>query len=210
MHVHVWLSWVVLGLLGSVAQAGTVRIETEVPIEVTLKGLPVAKSYSAGVVSLSNVDAGEHELQVWRDGKAEAVRLTVPEQGEVRLLVGAANLSVVDASGVTVADGPAPTVVVSVDDAGQRFALVVDGERQGLVLAGSPLELADLAPGVHAIEVRSDDHLTIWARGQLELRPGDAIAVKLYRGRMPEVFGRAGAWSVPQPQRADQGPPTTP
>lgn len=177
-----------------VGWAGTVNIETEVPIEVTMKGMPVAKSYSAGTVSLESVEPGQHELQVWRQGKAAAVVVEVPETGAVRLLVGADSLSVVGEDGTALAAGPAPKLTVQVDEAGQRFFLVIDGEPAGLVLAGTPLELGTLAAGPHAIEVRSEDRLTVWARGTLELRAGDAIVMKLHHGRMPEVFGRAGAW----------------
>lgn len=190
----------VLGLTGmvvassSVAWAGTVNIETEVPIEVTMKGMPVAKSYSAGTVSLESVEPGQHELQVWREGKAASVVVEVPETGSVRLLVGADSLSVVGEDGSAPATGPAPKLTVQVDEAGQRFFLVIDGKPVGLVLAGTPLELGSLASGRHAVEVRSDDRLTVWARGTLELRPGDAIVMKLHHGRMPEVFGRTGAW----------------
>ncbi len=186
-----------LGLLVGAAlpaRAGTVRIETEVPIEVTMKGMPVAKSYAAGTVTLDEVEPGEHELQVWREGKPAPVLVPVPEEGVVRLLVGADSLSVADAAGAALADAPAPRLSIQAPEAGQRFFLLIDGAPAGAVLAGSPLELATLGPGPHAVEVRSEDRLTVWARGVVELQPGDALVMKLHHGRMPEVFGRAGAW----------------
>ena len=49
-------------------------------------------------------------------------------------------------------------------------------------------------PGVHALEVRSADNLTVWARGELELTAGQSVVISLEAGRPLDVQGNAGVW----------------
>ena len=173
------------------AQAGTVRVETTVATEVRMAGIPVVKTYSAGTVSLPDVAPGLHDFEVYRFGKARSISVEVPETGTVRLMVGEDTLS---------SDTPPPVESTTVPivrlkaTAGQRFSILVDGKRSALLHADRPLMFDALAPGTHALEVRSIDNLTVWTRGTLDLQPGDELELVIAEGRLPEVFGRAEAW----------------
>jgi hypothetical protein len=173
------------------AGAGILRIQASVPCEVGLQGVTLAKTYTAGEVIIAEVPPGEHELEVWREGRAQAVRVELPEQGEVRLLVGADAISVTGAAGEP--SGPAAQVRIE-GPADQRFSIVLDGRPVGVVGPGAPLQLPALAAGAHLLQIRSADQLIVWAQGTLTVQPGDALVVKVQEGRMPEVFGRPGAW----------------
>ena len=173
------------------AQAGTVRVETTVATEVRMAGIPIVKTYSAGTVSLPDIAPGLHDFEVYRYGKARSISVEVPETGTVRLMVGEDTLTT---------DTPPPPASTNAPEvrmkasAGQRFSILVDGKRSALLHADRPLMFDQLAPGSHTVEVRSIDNLTIWARGTLDLQPGDELELLIAEGRLPEVFGRAEAW----------------
>lgn len=174
-----------------VASAGTVRVETTVATEVRMAGVPVVKTYSAGTVSLPDVEAGQHAFEVFRFGKARSITVDVPETGTVRLMVGEESLT----TDTPPADPSANAPVVRLKaTTGQRFSILVDGKRSALLHADRPLMFDHLPPGAHELEVRSIDNLTIWARGTLDLQPGDELELIVAEGRLPEVFGRAEAW----------------
>jgi hypothetical protein len=64
--------------------------------------------------------------------------------------------------------------------------------------------LSELGPGTHSVEIRTEDNLVIWARGVVELKPGDQIVLMLSEGRPVTANGRTGAW------RATAGTPPPP
>jgi hypothetical protein len=173
------------------ATAGTIRVETTVATEVRMAGIPVVKTYGPGTVSLPDVPPGLHDFEVFRFGKPRSVSVEVPQTGTVRLLVGEDTLT----TDTPPPDDSANAPVVRLTAApGQRFSILVDGKRTALLHAERPLLLDQLPPGDHALEVRSIDNTTVWARGTLDLLPGDDLRLTIAEGRLPEVFGRAEAW----------------
>ena len=112
-----------------------------------------------------------------------------------RLLIGDDTLSLDAAPDRADAaeEGAPPRVELRAAE-GEQFSLIVDGERVAVFSSAQPLVLETLAPGDHAIEIRSADQTVVWLRGTLELRPADALVISVTEGRMAEVFGRAGAF----------------
>lgn len=185
------LTAAVTALLLHTAFAGTVRVETTVATEVQLEGLPVVKTYGPGTVSLPDVAAGVHAFEVFRYGKARSITVEVPAEGTVLMLIGEDSLTTNTPPAADATDRP----VVRFEAApGDRFSVVVDGKRIALVQPGQPVLLDALGIGPHDLEVRSMDNVTVWARGALDLQPGDDLRLVLAEGRMPEIFGRPEAW----------------
>lgn len=181
----------VLVLLG-LARAGTVLIDTATPVDIRLDNQPVMRTFGAAKVSLPDIAAGERVFVVYREGKPQRVTVDVPEKGTVRLLVGETSLSTDRPPEEQVSEEP-PVLELKAA-AQQDFSVVVDGRRLAVLVAGHPLRLAELGVGTHELELRSADLLTIWARGTLDLQPGDELSMSIAEGRDVEFFGRAGAW----------------
>jgi hypothetical protein len=180
--------------LSALARGGAVRVEASVATEVLLESVPVVRTYGPGTVTLPELPAGQHSFEVFRGGRAELITVDVPDQGEVRLLIGEAALTT-DAAPTAPDPAVGPRVLLKAV-AGQRFGLVIDGKRAGELHPEQPLRLDSLKAGVHKVELRSVDHLTVWARGELDLRAGDDLAITVQEGKLPEAFGRAGAWTA--------------
>lgn len=175
------------------ALAGDVLVVTAVPVEVELNGLPVVRTDAAGEVTLRDVEGGEREFVVNRGDRREPISVTVPELGQVRLDIGRESTTT-DSPGQARRPDAGPPVVAVVAAAGQRFSLLVDGERVGIATPHAPLVLDALAVGDHTVQVRSEDNLTIWARGVIQLQPGDRIELACEEGRMVRPSGREGVW----------------
>lgn len=175
------------------AHAGDVLVVTAVPVEVELNGLPVVRTDAAGEVTLRDVQSGERTFIVNRGDRREPVAIKVPEVGQVRLEVGRDEAKT-DSPGDAKPPDAGPPVVAIVAATGQRFSLLIDGESMGVAAADAPLLLDALAPGEHQVEVRSEDRLTIWAKGVIRLQPGDRIELACEEGRMVRASGRDGAW----------------
>jgi hypothetical protein len=178
-------------LLVAAAQAGTVLVSTTVPVEVRLDTVPVVQTFGASDVTLPNVEAGRKVFTVYRDGKALPIEVMVPDEGTVRIRVGAESLDT-DTPAAPVKEG-APTLELRAVN-GQKFGVVLDGKRTAVVSFHQALKLETLGIGEHTLEVRTPDNLTVWLKGTLDLEKGDAIVMTLEEGRMAEVFGRSQAW----------------
>ena len=189
------LSLLLAASWGSAAHAGTVVVQTTVATEVSLDGLPVVRTYGPGTVSLPDIPAGEQRFTVFRDGRGLPVTVRVPESGRVRLMVGQQEVTT-DTPPPAPADAGPPPVLELRGKAGQRFSVILDGERLAVLGPDRPLRLETLEAGPHRIEFRSPDNLTIWARGSLDLRPGDDVALSVAEGLPVEAFGRADAWQA--------------
>jgi len=140
---------------------------------------------------LPDVAAGLHEFEVFRYGKSRSIQIEVPKAGTVRLLVGEDTLTTDTPPPVDTTN--TPTVHLSALT-GERFSIIVDGSRVALLHDDQPLLLDSLGVGNHRLEIRSVDNLTVWARGTLQLQPGDDLRLTVSEGRLPEVFGRPEAW----------------
>ena len=180
-------------LLAGIAHAGTVLVDTSTAIEVRLENQPVMRTFGAAKVSLPDIAGGQRTFVVYREGKPTRITVEVPAEGTVRLLVGETSLSS-DQAVQPEQPSAAPPVVELRAATQQEFAVVLDGQRYAVLEAGHPLRLTDLATGSHALELRSADLLTIWARGTLHLQPGDDLVLSIAEGRDVEFFGRPEAW----------------
>jgi hypothetical protein len=178
-------------LFVAAAQAGTVLVSTTVPVEVRLDTVPVVQTFGASDVTLPNVEAGRKVFTVYRDGKAQPIEVMVPDEGTVRIRVGAESLDT-DTPAANVKEG-APTLELRAVN-GQKFGVVLDGKRTAVVSFHQALKLETLGIGEHTLEVRTPDNLTVWLKGTLDLEKGDEIVMTLEEGRMAEVFGRSQAW----------------
>ena len=178
-------------LLVATAHAGTVLVSTTVPVEVRLDTVPVVQTFGASDVTLPNVEAGRKVFTVYRDGKALPIEVMVPDEGTVRIRVGAESLDT-DTPATTAKEG-VPTLELRAVN-GQKFGVVLDGKRTAIVSFHQALKLETLGVGEHTLEVRTPDNLTVWLKGTLDLEKGDEIVMTLEEGRMAEVFGRSQAW----------------
>jgi len=177
--------------LSTVAHAGELVIDTQVPVEVFVDDLPQVRLYHAGQARIE-VSAGRHRLSVYRGAEPEVLLADFVEEGDVVLYVGATTLSL----GTSAPPPPTPPGPASVEfraPPGPGAQVHVGGERR-LLTAQAPQVLEGLEPGTLELEVRSADGAFVWARGELELVSGDALVVVLPEGRPPEVFGRPDAW----------------
>lgn len=184
-----------VALAAPVAQAGTVVVQTTVAVEVQLDGLPVLNTYGPGTVSLPDVPAGSRAFTVYRGGTGHPVEVQVPDVGRVRLMVGADEISTDTPPPVDDSAGPPPVLELR-GKKGQRFSVILDGKRVAVLGPDRPLRLEELGVGSHRLELRSPDNLTIWARGTVDLRLGDDLALSIAEGRPVEAFGRPEAWQA--------------
>jgi hypothetical protein len=178
-------------LLAALAYAGTVLVSTTVPIEVRLDQVPVVETFGASDVTLPNVEAGRKVFTVYRAGKALPIEVMVPEDGVVRIRVGAESLDT-DRPAIVAKEGE-PTLELRAVN-GQKFGVVLDGKRTAIVSYHQALKLETLGAGEHTLEVRTPDNLTVWLKGTLDLQKGDELVMTLQEGKMAEVFGRSQAW----------------
>jgi hypothetical protein len=189
------LPLLLVATFGATAHAGTVVVQTTVATEVSLDGLPVVRTYGPGTVSLPDIPAGDQRFTVFRDGHGLPVTVAVPETGRVRLMVGQQEITTDTPPPPAASEGPPPVLELR-GKAGQRFSVILDGERLAVLGPDRPLRLESVAAGAHTVEFRSPDNLTIWARGSLELRAGDDVALSIAEGRPVEAFGRTDAWQA--------------
>jgi hypothetical protein len=184
-----------LALQASPARAGDLLLKTTEPVRVELNGVPVARALAAGEITLTDVEPGTLRFEVVRgDGRRQPVDVEMPVAGTVTLSVDAVSASTDSPAPADEAAGP-PQVTIRAA-AGQRFLVMLDGEPAGTATDEAPLVLAAPSVGAHALQIRSVDRLTIWARGELELVEGDVIELLVEEGRLVRPSGREGAWNA--------------
>ncbi|MEL6342589.1 MAG: hypothetical protein AAFV53_05615 [Myxococcota bacterium] len=182
--------------LSSLVFAGTVELQTTLPIDVRLDGTDAARTYGASTVQLTDVAAGEHTLTVFRAGVPEDLTVQVPTTGVVTVFISADALRLA-APVITIApERTEPPKVVFQARGGDSFLVRIDGDDGQLLAPGVELKLDDLPAGPHALEITRPDQLVVWVRGTLTLQPGDQLQVLVEEGRMIQVFGRQGAWKA--------------
>lgn len=177
------------------ARAGDVLVVTSVPVQVELNGAPVVRTAAAGEVTLRDVEAGERTFVIKRAGSEANVAVRVPAAGAARIDISADAVET-DSPAAVKPVYAAPPVVVFRAAAGQRFSIVVAGARLGVAAGDAPLVLEGLGSGQHEVQIRSEDHLTIWSRGVLSLQAGDRLELECEEGRMVRAAGRDGAWKT--------------
>ena len=96
-----------------------------------------------------------------------------------------------ETASLTAKDAP-PPVVIFRPIGGQTFSIILGGKTRTTITEDTIID--HWGPGIHPLEVRSADNLTIWARGELELTAGQSLVINLEAGRPLDVQGAAGAW----------------
>lgn len=177
------------------AHAGDLLLKTTEPVSVELNGLPVARALAPGEVTLSDVEPGTLRFVVVRgDGRRQPVGVKMPVAGTVTLEVDATTVVTDSPAPLDDASGPPKLTIRAAP--GQRFGVLVDGARSGVAAPDAPLVLDALDIGAHTIQIRSEDHLTIWAKGEADLQPGDVLELYVEEGRLVRPTGREGAWKA--------------
>ena len=179
-----------LTLFAVSALAGSLVIDCEVPVDISIDQVLQARLYSAGRVVLP-LSTGAHELVVFVAGEGTTVPLQVPASGDVRVSVGRNGVTSPTSTVATDA-GPMHLELRSV--AREDVIVVVGTERYPLPRGGS-LGF-DLEAGRHHFGVRNGAGTVIWSDGALELAAGGDVVVHIADGRPPEIIG-PGATFVP-------------
>jgi hypothetical protein len=172
--------------LAAPALAGTVTLETDTALAIERGGVTIARASGPGQLTLGEFPAGDTQLRITRDGMPPLdTRLNVKSSGATHLKFKDNTLSQTDGS-LLQTDAPLPTLVLR-PAAEQQFVVLID-DTPGLTIKAEHIQSA-LQAGPHAIEVRSADRLTIWARGRLDLKPGATVVFDIEEGRAPIVTG---------------------
>jgi hypothetical protein len=178
--------WIPLLLCGF-AQAGSLFVHAEVAADLRRGDELLLSTFGPTEVWLSNLPEGPHLITVMRGTQPEAVELTLPKDGDLRLSITSTGSKVEPQPPRSAQE---PNTWLHVDPApGQRFALVVDGRRIGVLGPQQGLSLRGLPPGPHPIELRSPSLTTIWARGTLLLEAGQPAHLIATEGRPMQVKG---------------------
>lgn len=188
-------------LLTLLARAGDLVVDTALPTEIRASGGVLVQTLAPARLRLTGLKDGPLLLDVVAGGKSRQVQVVLPEQGAVGLKV--------TASGATeeVITTPAtPPLVELRVVSGDRFAVLLDGARLLTLTAKTPVMIEGLAVGEHAMEIRSADLLTVWARGTLDLRAEDRVRIGAAEGKRLDVFGRTGVWA-PSAETSPAPPP---
>lgn len=179
-----------LMLLTLLARAGDLVVDAALPTELRASSDTLVQTLAPARVRLTGLKDGPLMLDVVAGGRSRQVQVEVPQQGAVGLKV--------TASGATVEAATTPATPPLVElrvVSGDRFAVLLDGARLLTLTARTPVILEGLTAGEHALEIRSADLLTIWARGTLDLRAEDRVRIGAAEGRRLDVFGRTGVWA---------------
>lgn len=180
-----------LDLLLCSALAGDLVVDASVPMELRDGNKLVARTWAPAHLRLPDLNGGPHLLSISAGGSDRSLTAQMPDVGGLRLVVGTG-------APTTEELPPLATQTTTLElhaTAGQQFALILDGKRTALFTGNSPLRLEGLAAGDHTIEVRSDDLLTVWARGRLTLPDKGKVVLNVDRGTPLDVLGPDGAWS---------------
>ena len=181
-----------LCLLSAVtAQAGSVSLDTDAALSVERAGVTIARAAGPGVLNLGDF------LQEKRNSgfiATTSVRSTPPSScpRQVHWCSDCKGDTLTTGTeALTTQDAPPPVVIFRPLN-GQHFSVIVDGRTRTPVTEETIID--HWRPGVHALEVRSADNLTVWARGELKLTAGQSVVISLEAGRPLDVQGSAGVW----------------
>ena len=171
--------------------AGAVDLQTDVALSVERAGVTIARASGPGLLSLGEFPAGEAQLRLHRAerGPLDAT-FVVPAVGPLVLRLDGDMLTT-EVESVVAQDTPLPVVVFR-PLSGQQFSVILDKKNRVAITEEKIID--EWSPGVHAIEVRSADNLTVWARGELKLTAGQSVVITLEEGRPIDVQGAEGVW----------------
>lgn len=183
------------------AQAAELRVEGEIPFQLSLNGATAAKLYGAGELTLRDLPAGDTRVRVDHgDGKIAESMITLRDDRATLLIVSAVGVFFTDLPVVaadTTKTGPGE---VELRLGGTVSAEVKLGESWHTVRPDAPLVLKGLPPGKYPLEVRSANRSVIWSRAELDVGAEDHLVVVLAEGRALRVFGRADAAAALTPE----------
>ncbi|HMV66545.1 MAG TPA: hypothetical protein PKA64_06820 [Myxococcota bacterium] len=173
-------------LLLNLAWSAELVVDAKMPARVSLDGVVVADLYVPGLLRVPT-EAGTHELLVTVDGRPHELRVAVHDDTPLLVLVGR--------SGVTLGETAPAAAVAAAGPWGVRFRvsgrerLLVQVDGQRVVLSPGGGSTLQLGPGEHRMSVRSSDGTMVYARGVLQVRGGEELAVQVGEGSLPETSG---------------------
>ncbi len=177
-------------LLLPAALAGDVVFDLKVPARLVLDGQSVAEVHVESVLRVP-VAAGTHQLSVTVANSVQSYDLVVGD-GQVVVLIGRTGTTVGKPEAAVAAEAGGLCSVRFRVSAAERMMVQVDRQRV-LVGPGEGVALP-LAPGEHELSVRNVDGTQVFARGTLQvLASGEAVA-QISEGRMPETSGTCVAF----------------
>lgn len=173
------------------AWAGPVSLHTDVALSVERTGVTIARAPGPGTLSLGEFPPGDARLRLNRvDLTPLDATFTVPASGPLVLRLEGDMLTT-ETEAVATTDAP-PPVVIFRPVGGQHFSVILGGKMRTSITEETMID--HWGPGLHTLEVRSADDLTVWARGELKLAAGQSVVVTLESGRPPDVQGPDGVW----------------
>jgi len=175
------------------ANAGTVSLETDAAVEVQFGNATIARASQSGTFTIGELPEGPVTLRFIRQGKAPMdAEIQVPELGTTTMVLTGDTLTI---AGKVSTMMPLENPIVVLQPAeNQRFTIIINGNDRRQFSSETILD--DLSPGKHQIEFRSEDQLLVWVRGTLELKPGDAVSLRVEEGRMVKAGGTKEAWTA--------------
>lgn len=178
-------------LLGSPALAGDLLVEAAVPADLQLGNTLLTRTWGDTRLRVAELEPGLAQVRVVRGERTDLIDVLIPDEGAARLTITADSLST-----EPVEDDPAWPVLELRASTGQRFGVVLDGHRLGVVGHRYPVRVEGIASGSHHLELRTEDLTVIWARGDLDLAEDDLLIVTGIEGYAPLVSGREGAFRL--------------
>jgi hypothetical protein len=173
------------------ASAGTVSLKTDVALSVERGGVTIGRAPGPGVLPLGDFPPGEAQIRLHRQDLSPLdATFSVPSSGGLMLNLDGDTLTT-DTVPVRTSDAP-PPVIIFRPLGTQQFSVILNGKTRTLITEETVID--HWGPGIHKLEVRSADNLTVWARGELTLDAGQSVVINLDAGRALDVQGTAGAW----------------
>ncbi len=188
--MDLWLPTLMM-LYSPAAEAGTVIFDTDTEATVEHGNATIARASGPGVIVLGDFAEGSTRM-VLTPANRPSIRFSfdVPETQTVTVSLRDGRVSSTEAE--LVLEGlPEPLLGFRSAD-GEAFAVVLNGN--DVHTLRTDLMIENLTPGRHAVEIRSADRLTIWARGTVDLMAGETVVLGISSGRMVVADGLSTAW----------------
>lgn len=171
--------------------AGTVLFDTDTEASVEHGNTTIARASGPGVIALGEFPTGTTQL-ILTPANRPPLRISVAVPESEPVTIELRNGRVQTAGTTLVVEAiPAPRLGLRSAD-GERFTVVLNGDTVHTLR--NEIMIDDLTPGRHAVEVRSADRLTIWARGTVDLMAGETVVLGISSGRMVVADGLSTAW----------------
>lgn len=178
-------------LCAAPAQAGDLLIETDTAAEVQLGTTTLLRTWGPARLRVVEVDPGLASVRVIRGERTDLLDVLVPDTGAARVRIGPDGLST-----EPIADEAAWPVLELRAAAGQRFGVVLDGDRLAVIGHQHPVRVEGITAGEHALELRTADLTVVWSRATLDLAEDDMVVVTGQEGYAPLVSARDGAFQL--------------